>query len=129
MEENRDIAILRAFRLFLICLTVFKLDNFRYDEHFIRNIGRAIGLGVLLLIFLYPFLGSQFIVCFENKFNLNVVGQPLSLVCGSSQVLNVYFILFYKSDKIVELIRHIHLIVNERKFFALTIPRSTVLHT
>lgn len=119
MEWNTKINIPPAYRPFLVILTVHKIRNFRSNDRRIlwRNIGRAVGVTILLTIFVCLYLPYELSVCVRQHFNLNVISQPLSFSIGSSQVLIVYLILLLKGEKIIETIDHINQIIKKRKVF------------
>lgn len=119
MKNHEKIVILRAYRPFLKYLTVYKFDNFRTDEAAIlgRNIRHAIALTFLFAVFTFIFLPAQFLVSYKNHFNLRLVIQPLSFLLAGLPASLVYFLMFWKSKKVVDTIDYLHGIVVERKIF------------
>ena len=134
MPDKPEIMILRAFRPFQTILTIFKLNNFRSPNHHItRNIIRAIGFALLLFVYVFLFIASELSMCVQYNFNLNFVAQPLSFLIGGSQVFNIYVILIWKIDKVVEALEYFHAIVEARKgafisFYSLRFPNYLENH-
>lgn len=117
MENHEKIVILRAYRPFLKYLTVYKLDNFRADEGTIlsRNIRHAIGLAFLFAVFTFIFLPAQFLVSYTNHFNLRLIIQPLAFLLAGLPAPLVYFLMFWKSNKVIDTLDYLHGIVVESK--------------
>lgn len=117
MPKNEEIVVLNAFRPFLTYLTIYKFDNFQNNDRRIlsRNIWRAIGLTVLLAVYSFIFVLSEFAECYKNNFDLAKIVQKLAFVVLGLPVPLIYLGLFWKSDKIIDVIDYLHGILVERK--------------
>lgn len=118
-EKMGKIVILRAYRPFLTCLTVYKLDNFRTSDRRIlfRNICRAIGFTLTFAIFLLLFLLTEFLACYNKNFDLNVIVGPFSFFLVTSLVVPVYFVMLWKSNKIIDTLDYLDEVVVASKHF------------
>lgn len=113
--ENKNIPA--TYRPFLVFLTVYKTNRFRTAERctLIRNICQAIGVSILLIVYVGLNLSYEITVCIREKLNLNVMSQALSFFLGYFQMLMVYFSLILKSDRIIDVIERINEIAEKRK--------------
>lgn len=118
MQNRERIVILRAYRPFLAYLTVYKADNFRDKADqliWIRNICRALGVTLLITIYLCPFLAAELLVFIESNFNLKTVGLEFShFICGCPTIA-VHVLLIWKSNNIIATLDYLHGIVKDRK--------------
>lgn len=120
IENNGEIVILRAFRPLLTLLTVYKWKNFRNKSCrlLIQNICRAVAITILFSSYTLLFLSSELFLCFKEKFNLDVIRQPLSFLLGGCQVQYIYFSIFWKSKEVFKVLDRLHDIIKKRKIFS-----------
>lgn len=116
MRNNEGFVVLRAYSPFLTYVTVYKLDNFRNVDrrNLFRNIFRAVGVTVLLAEFTL-FLSAEFSVSYKNNFALNGTAQQLSFAIIGFPVPLIYFVIFWKSQKIIETLDVLRGVVVERR--------------
>lgn len=122
MQENKPkIIILRAYRPLLTCLTVYKRDNFHSSDGriLIRNICRATVLTIFFGVYMCVFLATEFFVSCSHNFNLNEIVQPLSFFLITSPLTIIYFIMFWKCNKVIDILNSLDGIVVESKFFSI----------
>lgn len=118
MKTNKGVIILRTYRPFLTFLSVYKFDNFRntIDRRILLlNICRAIGVFLLLLIYLCSFLASELFVFIESDFDLNAKGVQFSYFVGGAPAIFVHLLLMWKLENIVDTLDYLHGIVEERE--------------
>lgn len=112
-----DFIVLRAFRPFLVYLTMYKAKNFRNENRLIviRNICRVVVHLVMFSILYAVFVPAEVLVCYTNQFVLSKIADPMSYFLAVLPAIFVYILLFSKSDKIIETLDILHEIVVERK--------------
>lgn len=120
VENTGEIVILRAFRPLLTLLTVYKWHNFRNKSCglLMRNICRAIGITILFSSYAVLFLSSELMVCVKEKFDLDVIAQPLSFLLGGCQVQYIYFSILWKSAEVTKVLDRLHEIIKKRNGFS-----------
>lgn len=118
MENSDEIVILRAYRPFLTFLSVFKLDNFRCIDRCIllRNVCRAIGCSVIIAVTV-TFVLTDLFVSYKHNFELDKIIQQLSFVVIGITLPLIYAIMFWNTQRIVDILDDLHGIVVESKAY------------
>lgn len=114
-----------AYRPFLKILTVYKSISRTNDRAlWLRNFGQALGVTLLLSLFVCLYLAYELSVCIQENFNLNMISQPLSFFIGSSQVFIVYCLLTFGSTNLFKTIETINEIVKKSKLYTIHLLNS-----
>lgn len=69
---------------------------------------------MFLVAYVLLFVSSEIMTCTEHNFNSNKIAQPLSFLIAGSQVLNVYALLFWRSDEVIKTLDGLQEIIGER---------------
>lgn len=117
MERQEAIVILRTCQPFFSVLTAYGSSKFHTNDHRIniRSILLAIGIGIFLFVYVFLFVPMELSACIEQRFNLNVIAQPLSFFLGAIQVFFVIGSFLWKRDKLIETVDYLQGIVKMRK--------------
>lgn len=118
MENKKELQIPVSYRPFLKILAVYKASNFRTTDSRLltQNIAKVICVSIMLIFFVCLYLTYELSLCIREKFNLNVISQPLSFFLGSTQVFIVYIVLAFKVHEITGTIDGINQIIRARKY-------------
>lgn len=118
MERTEKIVILGAYRPFLRLMQVYHLKSFQASNpKRLFNVFRAFGLTGVMLIYAGIFLTMELLACIENQFDFRMITLQLAMFIGSIQVFNIYFILLWKYDDIIDIFNHLRETVRESMNF------------
>lgn len=122
-NRTKEIVILRAYDPFLTYLTVYKLGNFRnFDRrNLFRNIWRAVGVTIIFATFTL-FMSAEFVVAYRSNFALNETAQQLAFVIIGFPVPLIYFVMFWKSHKIIDTLNILRGVVVESRLISFNFP-------
>lgn len=117
MELNKEIVILQAYRPFVTYFTVYSLDNFRNIDRrtLFRHTWRAVGVTIAFAVFVLIFLLPLFVVCYQHRFDLNVIIEQLAFAILGLPAMPIYLVMFWKSEKVINVVASLNEAVVESK--------------
>lgn len=113
MAAKRSIQVLKAYRPFFRILTIYNAEKFQILnwKECVPVVCKAVILPVLLI---WCHL-SAFWYCVDQKFNLHVIAQPLSLLLGAIQMTCIYVALSMMNRKTEQTIDLLQEIIGKRE--------------